>query len=287
MGSTEGVSEWNRALTNEPLGLQGSRFKVLMNEPLNKGAASPDTLAHEMAHIAQRLGNKQAPELYNLAGRGLESDALLRGDIPSTAANVGYLANPFERSARAISMRKVHGIERRVPVAEAMESELKAAPNNPHLRNAVHIMQERRTGQTRLKPNDPFTVSKTSRNPQSRQSVEGLKSLEADWGKRGNFDRVTSPEDLPNVVATSNVTPETRPPYSYKNNALLTRRTSGHKGSGEYHGRAKLNPDLVRDIRARAAAGQRITDIHKDYSDLSPESISAVIKRDTWGWVKD
>lgn len=54
---------------------------------------------------------------------------------------------------------------------------------------------------------------------------------------------------------------------------------------GVRNGRSMLNPDAVRDIRARAAQGEPHVSIAQSY-DMSPRGIGYVVNRDTWGHVK-
>lgn len=59
----------------------------------------------------------------------------------------------------------------------------------------------------------------------------------------------------------------------------------GTMARGERHPNAKLNPDKVRDIRARHAAGESARSIAKSYG-MNPINISSVVKRKLWRHVE-
>lgn len=137
----QGVTNWGHVIPNEPMGFEGGRFGVTLSKSAAQQAGSPDVLAHEMTHVAQRLGNKQAPELYELAMRGLEKGPTTPGRVSAAA----YMENPFERSARITALRATRGgfkgVHQRVP--EQFDRLLGLDPENPFLRTASRILKER------------------------------------------------------------------------------------------------------------------------------------------------
>lgn len=54
--------------------------------------------------------------------------------------------------------------------------------------------------------------------------------------------------------------------------------------SGEKNGRAKINPDIVRDIRRRAAGGETYAGIARDVG-LLPQAVSNVVRGKSWNVV--
>lgn len=148
--SPEGVTEWSRAIPNwntSSEGLtpaDGARYKVLLNEPLAKQAGSPDILAHEMTHVAQRLGNKATSKLYDLAMEGLDTWYRTAGYPAEYAKTGAYLSNPFERSARDVALRKTRGVQKPASAAiKGLEEFAAANPENKSLKQAMEILRSR------------------------------------------------------------------------------------------------------------------------------------------------
>lgn len=91
----EGVTQLGRVNEVQIPGADPGRGRIPVNvnpEPDLQFTTVPETLSHEMTHVAQGLGNKNTPELYTLSN-----------------SITGYSNNPFEASARAVSKRKVKG----------------------------------------------------------------------------------------------------------------------------------------------------------------------------------
>lgn len=68
----------------------------------------------------------------------------------------------------------------------------------------------------------------------------------------------------------------------YKVEAKTRQEYSSIANSGENNNKAKLNKEMVLDIRKRFDEGEAIRDIQKIYSFVSIESIRRVCKRQTW-----
>ena len=155
-----GVTEWQKPMPNwdtnpnQLLPDDGGRFRVLLNSDLAQQAATPDILAHEMGHVAQRLGNKEAPKLYNLAMAGLKeaTGSRLRGGADSPAAEAhAYINNPFETSARTIALRnRFAGGKTKKAASQSALHHLNLwaedLPDSPEFQEIAEIMR-RRSGQ--------------------------------------------------------------------------------------------------------------------------------------------
>jgi hypothetical protein len=111
----------------------GRRIPVNLHEgpPTPYGAPgerSIDTLLHEMTHVAQALGNADAPELYRAAYEAL-------GGKGAGFAGISYENNPFERTARQAARRKTH------LVMEGSQDPLKITPGRAVPLNANNLLR--------------------------------------------------------------------------------------------------------------------------------------------------
>lgn len=91
-----------------PHGTQGhgARIPVEIDRAQAASSEGVDVAAHELTHVAQRLGNKDAPHVYTLAGKGLEDHPGNMGTNLDAVKMGAYLHNPFEKSARITALRK-------------------------------------------------------------------------------------------------------------------------------------------------------------------------------------
>ena len=264
----EATTNWARPIPNEPLGFPGSRFGVSIRPSAVADAASPDLLVHEATHVAQRLGNKQAPELYRLVDEGLKKHPdISTGSSgfpskPEQVAASAYLTNPFEKSARHVSMRKTGKLDsKRVsPVSEQVEQWLRKDPNNSELAAIKNIFDQRK-GLTA--PSAPVQGLKQASEvkPASRPLGE-LRRRINDGEIRMNLDTGATPQ-LPSA-------------------------SGAVKPTGRSHvtgGNAKIRPEAVRYIRELAAAGQPIEELASKFS-LSRESVRQIVTREAWSRIK-
>ena len=266
----EGTTQWNRIIPNEPLGFPGGRFGVNIRPSAVADAASPDLLVHEATHVAQRLGNKQAPELYGLAEKGLQRHPDIRTGLSGfpksadSAAQHTYLMNPFEKSARQVAMRKTGkaNLDTRVaPVSEQVEKWLSTDPGNPELASAKAMFDVRKGTVTPTFGPLQGLKQASEMEPASRQIGE-LRRRINDGEIRMNLDTGATPQ-LPSA-------------------------SGAVKPTGRSHvtgGNAKIRPEAVRYIRELVAAGQPIEDLASKFG-LNKETVKQIVARETWSRIK-
>lgn len=154
--NVEGQTRWSEPEPNWQENIEGTRFPVDIDVNFARQAGSLDTPAHELGHVAQRLGNKEMPELYTLMQKGMQehpsvvpNKAMAQTDRAKAG---GYQQNPAEVGMRMVGLRKgrfsdldqVDQIKPR-PVMNGLHAALSTDPNNKYLQDAMDIMMRRRS----------------------------------------------------------------------------------------------------------------------------------------------
>ena len=128
-----------------------------------------------------------------------------------------------------------------------------------------------------LKPTRGMTnMGKTGQSfaiQEGEQAAQALKRLQS----LPSAETVRAPEELADITK---LTPPTvvPPPAS--------RRGTGEAMKPTRNPNVKANPTIVKTIRDLDAAGKPIEVIQQEFPELAKGTISAIIKRDLWNWVK-